>query len=408
MKRILLLLLTTVILQFSYTDEEFKDVNIYMANFGPGDGIPFRWGHFGVMVDYPEDSTQNDIIYDYGNFSPTQKNFYTDFISGIMNYYKLSKNAERFLDSYLHENRTILLRELNFTNEQKKQYIEKLNWDILPENRVYQYDQFGNNCVSEVVKDLNIITDGDFLKGTSNKIGRTHRDLVRDYISSNYPINILLNLVMGSKVDYNITEEQSLFLPDYAGYRADEVFLTDSDGNKRPLVKNKVLIYEGIGRDKVITNAKPRIFISIITGLLLAGISVLLSINYKIKAISDILIGLILTFCGSVLFFMSFFTGHYYIHNNWNLLFLNPLSVIIMISAIMRITKKGKTSGQYIYEKFVDTTLLLTVAMIVLKSIGLIVQENSEIILICLPILLVNSSFKTLLPLSRKNDEVII
>lgn len=399
MKKLLLLLFTCVILLKSYTEETYEDIKIHIVTFGPGDELFYRWGHFGIVVDYPE---KRDILYDYGNFSFKTDNFYGNFIKGVLNYSKEWAYADRYYHVYKKFNRTILLQELNLTAKQKKEYIEKLKSEMKPENKYYQYDHYYNNCVSEMVKYLDELTDGQFLANSSNKIGRSFRDLSRDYVSSNYLINIFITLLLGSKVDRNITEKESLFLPDYTSNWANDVYITDYEGNRQPLIKSSTYLNKSVNRDPVIPNAKPRIIESLLIGVLLALSVFVISFNYKLKSILDLIIGIILTFSGTVLFFMAFFTEHYYIHNNWNLLFLSPLSIIIVISAILKLTKNFKSTGINIYNKFIDITLLLTIAIMVLKAVGLITQENGEIIAICLPILIVNSSYKELLNLRWK------
>lgn len=393
MKKILILLTLALSFNSIYSQNSIEDTKIHLITFGPGDELYFRWGHFGVVVDYPE---KKDILYDYGNFNFKQDKFFSNFIKSVLNYSKESISADLVIDLYRRHNRSITLQELDLTTEQKITFIEKLENDVKPGNNLYLYDHYYNNCVSEVINYLNELTAGDFYTGSSKRIGRSFRDLSRDYVNSNYLYNILISLLLGSKVDYNITVKESLFLPDYAANWADQVTLTD-DGGERPLVKSKVEIYKSKGRDEVIPNSKPRVWFSLLIGIVLAIISFLISRTNK-KYIFEIIFGAVFGITGSILFFMSFFTGHYYIHNNWNLIFLNPLSFLLMIGGIIQIRDIHRQKGHQIVQKYIDVTLLLTIVMIVLKVGGLIVQGNSEIIALALPIIFVNSSFKTLLP----------
>ncbi|WP_187759706.1 DUF4105 domain-containing protein [Thiospirochaeta perfilievii] len=384
---ILLLLFST------FTQLYSSETKIYLATIGPGDDIFLRWGHFAIVVDYPE---KKDLLFDYGNFSFSQDEFVPNFIKGIMTYLKLRKSADYELRAYTLENRDIILQELNLTPKQVDIYIEKLLNEVKPENRYYQYDHYYNNCVSQMSDFLDNLTDGEFYKGTSKLTGRSFRDLSRDYVSSNYLYNTLIMFVLGSKVDYNITQKESMFLPDYTAKRADEVYISNGNGGKKPLVRDKIILNRSKGRDPVIVNAKPKVVLNLIIGSILALISLGLSRFRKVSNIMQVLVGLIFGLAGSLLFFMSFFTEHYYIHNNWNLIMINPLTISLFISGVLKLTKRFKNLGYRISSLYIDSTLLLIAFMLVLKATGLIVQGNGEIIALIAPLYLVNSSFKLL------------
>lgn len=378
--------------------KENSDIKIHLVTLGPGDEIFLRWGHFGIIVDYPDDSPRNDIFFDYGTFSFKQEAFVKNFINGVMTYSKEGNYSQFILDYYTDTNRTIILQELNLTSEQKTQYIEKLLSEMRPENKYYQYDQYKNNCVTEMVTYLDFLLEGQFFKGSNNRTGRSFRDLSRDYVSSNYFYNLLIMFVLGSKVEYNITDNESLFLPDYAMKWADKTLIEDEAGNIIPLVKNKVVLNTSVGRDPVILNSKPNILLNLVIGILIAVISVVIGGNNKLKDFIYILTGTLLGFAGVLLFFMSFFTGHYYIHNNWNLIMINPLSFIIAIGSILRLIDKLKEKGTRMIQIYIDLTLIFTIAMLILKAAGLIYQQNGEIIALIVPALIVNSSLKLLIP----------
>ncbi|MBN2617928.1 MAG: DUF4105 domain-containing protein [Spirochaetales bacterium] len=365
---------------------------IYLATIGPGDDIFLRWGHFAIVVDYPD---KPDVLFDYGNFSFQQDQFIPNFIKGIMTYFKYKKSADFELAGYMNANRTITLQELNLTQEQVQEYIDKLLDEVKPENRFYQYDHYYNNCVSQMSDFLDELSNGEFYKGTSKLTGRSFRDLSRDYVSSNYMINLLIMFVLGSKVDYNINEKEAMFLPDYTMNRADHVFI-QSNGDFIPLVKEKTVVYQSVNRDPVIVNSKPKTLLNLFIGIILAVLSLLILKIRILKGFQDIIAGLIMGFSGSILFFMSFFTGHYYIHNNWNLILVNPLTFTLFVGGLIQLRKKHYGLGIKISRIYVDSTLLFTIIMLMLKSINLIKQDNLEIIMLFLPILIVNSSFMTL------------
>lgn len=386
-------MLLITFLFFSLTQSFSEQAKIYLVTIGPGDDIYLRWGHFAIIVDYEE---KRDLWFDYGNFSFVQEDFVPNFLKGIMTYVKAKKSANFELQNTINENRDITLQELNLTQSQTDIFIQKLFDEIKPENRYYQYDQYYNNCVSQMSDFLDNITDGAFYDGTSVLTGKSLRDLTRDYVSSNYFYNNLIMFVLGSKVEYDITQKESMFLPDYASSWADEVSIKDGNGGLKPLVKNKIEYYKSVDRDPVISHAKPKVSLNLLLGIVLALVSVLISRFKTFSNIIQIILGLTMGIIGSVFFFMAFYTGHYYIHNNWNLIMINPLSIILFIGGILKLSKKLRNLGIKISNLYIDITLILIILMLLGKAIGLIDQTNGEIIVLIAPLYFVNSSYKKL------------
>ncbi len=388
----------------SNSGKNSDDIKIHLVTLGPGTEIFLRWGHFGILVDYPKDSKRKDIFYDYGTFSFEQGDFVKNFVNGVMTYSKERYYGNAIMHAYKLENRSITMQELNLSQKQVKTYIRKLYSEVQPKNKYYQYDQYRNNCVSEMVRYLDLLTEGEFLKNTSANTGRSFRDYSRDYVSSNYYNNLLIMFVLGAKVEYNISVNESLFLPDYTMNWADQVYINGEKGERIPLVKNTVVHNESFGRNPVIKNSKPKYLLNIIIGLALGILTLYLSRFTKFYRVSITILGIVLGFMGIIFFFMSFFTGHYYIHQNWNLIFMNPLTLLLALGGILSLIKQSKNRGLKIIQLHVDITLGFTIGMIIMKSLGLIYQENGEIICLLLPILLFNSSFKYLLKGIKKGE----
>lgn len=382
-------LILVIICLISFKTYSESGTKIYLTTIGPGDELYLRWGHFAIIVDYED---KKDILFDYGNFSFQDDAFVQEFIQGIMTYMKARKSADYEIRKYKEFNRSITMQELNLTDEEIEKYIIKLKTDIRLENMYYDYDHYYDNCVSQMIEYLDSVTDGAFFRGTSRLSGRSFRGLSRDYVSSSYLYNLLIMFVLGSKVDYTVTEREAMFLPDYAMQRAEEVYISDGNGGEKPLVKNTIEVYKSIDRDPVIIDAKPKYFINTIVGLLLALVVYLIRRSKRGHRVLNITSGLILGLTGSILFFMAFFTGHYYIHNNWNLILISPLSFMLFIAGVLKIHRKSRNHGDRVEQLYIDGTLLLTVGMIVLKSVGLISQMNGEIILLALPLLISQSS----------------
>lgn len=380
-----------IVISIYATDSErdYNEVKVKLVTIGPGDDIFLRWGHFGIIVDYIE---KPDLFFDYGRIPDKQAGFKKKFIKGVMTYYKDVALADPIIDYYVHTNRTIIIQELNLTPEQTEFIIKKLKSDINPENRYYQYDQYKNNCVSEINMILDEVTGGEFYKNTSDVIGRSFRELSRDYVSSNYINYYIIMFVLGSKVDCEITVKESLFLPDSSMRRVSEISIDNGSGRKVSLAKQTLIMNESIGRDPIIINSKQHFVISFVIGVLIALLSIVIKCWVTANSVFQIIIGTFLGIIGSILMYMSFFTSHYYIHNNWNLILVNPFAFFVTVTGVLKLINRGQNISLKFFKWYIDITFFLTVVMIILKATGFIYQQNGEIILLFLPVLFISSS----------------
>ena len=95
---------------------------------------------------------------------------------------------------------------------------------------------------------------------------------------------------------------------------------------------------------------------------------------------------------GSILLFMAFFTGHYYIHNNWNLIMLNPLMFNLFIGGILQLTERGRINGKRIVDLYFNITFIAIMILIIIKITGIVDQENGEIIALVAPTIAMNTT----------------
>src|SRR5260221_14161983 len=142
---------------------------ISLIPFGPDQGEFYEaFGHSSIRILDPTRGI--DYAYNYGVFSFNQPNFYLNFTRGHL-YYQLGVYPyPDFRDAYISVNRFVHEQVLQLTPGQKQKIFDYLEWNALPENKVYNYDYFYNNCSSkirdvfaDVLKD-EILFDGSFIK----------------------------------------------------------------------------------------------------------------------------------------------------------------------------------------------------------------------------------------------------
>ena len=268
------------------------------------------WGHSAIRI---VDTVANiDVVYNFGIFDFDTPHFYLKFIKGRLNYMLGAHRTDSFYKSYLRENRQIIEQKLNLTNEDEYKIIHKLEYLYQPENRYYLYSFVGKNCTSEL-RDLileNVKTD--FQNTITNK---THRQQLNEFLQDRLWLRFSMSLIMGYKVDKKIDLFQSMFLPYYLLWEVRNI--KTSNGN---LVQEEYIFNEvDNSNTKYPLWANPLLLFSIV-------FVVILLFNKKYIQNSFLFI---VGITGLVIFALSLITEHPELQYNLNILWLNPLYLIL-------------------------------------------------------------------------------
>jgi hypothetical protein len=310
-----------------------EDLTVKIAIMGPGDQLFFWFGHISLVIDdaYADESR----FFNYGLFSFRNKRFIRNFIFGRMIYSSGVISSERGISRYISTNRSVTLYTLDIPPENREKVLAAAERSILPENREYLYHNFNNNCcLPHIVELIDLAADGQFRERYGSAPGRfTIRQHCRRHTWFSPFAAWFYDFIMGQGTDVPITVWQEMFLPSEVGRNILDFQYTDTNGVTRPLVSNVGKVYEAYDRPEVLDVPPKHWPLSLAFGLVLAAIACFLFyLQYKSPrrgqaalGVCHSLFGFIFGAMGSLLFFVSLFTGHDYTWNNANLLFINPL-----------------------------------------------------------------------------------
>ena len=133
----------------------YSEVSI--LTIGPGTSLNDAFGHSAIRIKDP--MYRLDIVYDYGRYDFESDGFYLNFAKGKLNYEIGFTNYKPFLSYYLSEEREVKSQTLNLSLGEKQAFFQKLQQNILPQNKSYAYDFFYNNCATKI-KDIVASSDG--------------------------------------------------------------------------------------------------------------------------------------------------------------------------------------------------------------------------------------------------------
>ena len=341
---------------------ETKDYVISVLTIGPGSSLSDSFGHSAIRV---QDKSKNyDLVFNYGVYDFNDPNFYSNFIKGYLNYSLGVSYYKDFRSSYISNNRSIKEQVLLLPDVLNRKIADRLIFNSKPENKNYRYDYFSNNC-STIIKDIidESLIDYDYENDyvVENKGKNTYRNLIYENINKNSWGSLGIDICLGSYIDQEIDVKKNTFLPEYLFEYLNSSYYKHPDlSNKIKLVKkNNFINYEN--KEFQNLNSNNLFYSPLFIFLIISSFLLFLSsrdLNNKVIHLILQSTHVITSAIGFLLLFLWFFTDHFTSAYNYNLLWANPLNIILIFKSI---NKKWKIA--------LLKLLLLSLALIVLHSI---------------------------------------
>lgn len=201
-------------------------------------------GHTAIRVQI----NGEDIAVNYGLFEFQTKNFALKFLKGETDYRVGAYPFNHFLVHYTNENRKIVEQELNLTPQQAWNLVTLLQINLLPENCVYRYNYVKNNCATKPINLIEQVVNDTITFKEPNIEGAenwTYRDEMRHFHQNYDWYQFGIDLALGSGIDYTLPTREKMFAPEALESMMRGATITDSLGNKIPIVKTETIIHEG-------------------------------------------------------------------------------------------------------------------------------------------------------------------
>lgn len=303
--------------------------NVSLITVGTGQEVFTAFGHSALRISDP--NLGIDHVYNYGTFS-FNDGFYLKFTKGELNFW-LSAVAfyQEFYSWTVLENRTVTQQVLTLSLNQRNRLFSYLEKNALPENRIYRYDYFYDNCSNRIDTALKTILGDSVILSPENVSKKQHttgasiRQLTHHYLLQDPWGELGIETCLGIDMDKKITAEQFKFLPDYLMWNYDEAQI-NVKGIWEPLVKEKMVLFQSTKKSSSQNPFSPIVVFSFVLGLTL-----LISLPTLHKTFYARLVDFILFFTtglmGLLVLFLWFFTTHHS-QNNLNILWANPLNLL--------------------------------------------------------------------------------
>lgn len=336
MKKVILSVLIVMVYVILPAQNKIKNISdeakFYLITCEPGDAVYARFGHSGLRIYDPINKI--DDVFHWGLFSFDTPNFISRFISGNTDYEMGVFSTKYFMREYIERGSSVYAQELDLTPEQKYTLWTKLWNNYLPENRKYRYNFIYDNCATRPYQ--LILSTYDYKVTLNTHLHQiTYRDIINKYIPVGSLLNTGINLIIGSQADKNITPKESVSFPLYTMDALKYTNYLTNDNKKHPIVKKEEIMYLSHPKNNKTDNLT--FYISIIIPLILTLISLFYTIKKKryIPYLSQIILftsGIV----GIIISYLWFFSHHPLVNDNMNLLWCNPLNIILAILLFIR------------------------------------------------------------------------
>ena len=333
------------------------EVKVSVLTCSPGDEVYSVYGHTALR--YRDTSKNLDVVFNYGCFDFSSPNFIWRFVLGETDYLVCVTDYRDFVPEYEMRGSSIVEQVLELSDDEATALFDALLVNIRPENRVYRYRYLDNNCTTKV-RDMILKALGDSVniayKGDSPSAS-TYRDALNSAAIDNPWYSFGINLLLGADVDKEPSREAMQFLPLNFMSDLDGAYIVSGNGMERKLVRESNLL---LREDKPAAKHNNFTPFNASLLLLLATFVTMLCELRKRKTYwgLDVLLMSVQGVAGLLLLFMALFSEHPAVGNNWLLLLLNPLALLLLPIMLVKIKRDKSLKIVWVQVVFVVAFLL--------------------------------------------------
>lgn len=302
-------------------------IQISLLTCSPGKEVWAQYGHTAIR--YYDKESGEDLAINYGIFSLDQTYFIPRFVLGMTDYRMGVQPMDMFLAQYSYEGRGVVEQVLNLSAEDKEVIYKALQENMKPENVVYRYNYFFDNCTTRARDMLVNHLHGKVVYPPAEE-DATFRSMIHKWNNKYEWSQFGEDLLLGVNADRKTTKSEQQFLPE--NLRSD---FDKARYNGKPLVKETNVLLDA--ETEVVEPVFPLSPLSI--ALIFAVISlVMMLFSYRRQQVYwawDLALMLTSGLMG-IIFFVMIFSQHPCVSLNFILLFFNPLPLFFLYSTIKK------------------------------------------------------------------------
>lgn len=339
--------------------QKMDSIEIGLITCTPHEEVYSLYGHTAIR--YRDLTTGQDLAFNYGVFNFKAPHFVLRFVLGKTDYELGIIPINIFCKYYRDWGSEVTEQVLDLTAEEKANITVALSRNLRPENRIYRYNFFYDNCSTRPRDIIERNMLGQIVYTPREDFAPSYREMIHELTAHHEWATFGNDLLLGLKADLKTDYRQQEFLPLNLQHDFDhaQVF---ANGAYRPLVKERRTLVKGgvqiIEKDFPLSPT--------VCFLLLVALSFfIVGLEYKRKYCLVWFDAALMTLTGlaGILLFVMLFSEHPTTSTNLQILLLNPLSLLFIPAVVKR-------------KKTIYWPLLL--CFLVLFVLGEFVQDYAE------------------------------
>ena len=341
---------------FSVQSQSTDSIRFSLLTCAPGTEIYSLFGHTAIR--YENYTRRIDVAFNYGMFSFNTPNFIFRFVAGETDYQLGITPYSYFEAEYAMRGSSVYQQVLNLTQSEKERLLTILENNYLPENRIYRYNYFYDNCTTRARDKIEECIEGKVVYPDSLS-GKSYRSIVHEFTAGSLWDEFGIDLCLGAEADKEINKRQQMFSPFYMKYYASNAYIVDAGGTRRPLILDETKIVD-VEPEEV----QPGFILSpLMCGALFLALCVVMAWGqWKTQRIWwgwDIVLYGLQGLAGCIIAFLFFFSVHPTVGSNWLLILFNPIPLLYLPFMVYKAVKRKK--DYYHVGNMVYLTLFITI-----------------------------------------------
>ena len=292
-------------------------MQISILTCAAGEDIYTAWGHTAIRI---IDSTNNtDLVYNFGTFDFSEPYFLAKFVKGSLEYFISANRYGDFLAEYQYYNRDVIEQVLKLSDEEKTNWNNALQLNLVGSNRFYLYNFITDNCTTRV-------KDGLFKNSNRQPADipvHSFRDeIVKAPYEQGIPwIGFGIDLLLGAYSDQQPDHFKSGFLP--------PLLFNQLANIKGLVIETNTNKYAGAKTDSPINQP---FIVLVCVFVFYAFVSRWNTLfTQRIAKLIDVLLLFSFGLGGCLVFYMSLISLHTACYENFNLMWLHPAYLIALV-----------------------------------------------------------------------------
>lgn len=366
--------------------EEMAKVDISLLTCGPGNQVYSLYGHTAIRIQ--DRRNGQDLVVNYGVFNMGKSNFLLNFVFGKTDYEMDTTLYPYFENEYASEGRWVMAQRLRLSPNDKMAILSAIYKNAEPQNRVYRYNYFYDNCTTRARDILLNNLQDESVKLPACPVPTTYRKMIHQWTAQHRWARFGNDLLLGVLSDKVVDDRATQFLPDSLMKRFSKATIINKFSSRSESLVDSTyfLISPSLQVTSDIWQAvTPRLVFCILALIIL----LITYFEFKRKRILpglDAALLLATGICGIIITAMIF-SEHPTVNINLQILLLNPVS-LLMAWPVFKSQRKGLFNNYWLYLS----------GLLIVFLMGRMLQHYAEGMMILALILLIRgySNYKLL------------